>query len=173
MYNKFLDEKKALEAILYVAQKTHDLFHIVKVLFYADKYHLEKYGRFISGDCYIAMPEGPVPSGAYDIIKCARGDLRNDDQRITSLNPSESLDVTDKFIIAPLRDPDLDYLSESDIECLNLAINNYANMDHNDLWNLVHSELSYKKSKLNKPIKFNDILESLPNYIEVLDYLDC
>ena len=42
------------------------------VLLFADKKHLERYGRFITGDTYSAMENGPVPSFAYDVVKCIK-----------------------------------------------------------------------------------------------------
>jgi len=79
MYNQNLqrfsfDRDKALEVILYVSSKVKDLYHLLKIIYFADKKHLSLYGRFISGDSYIAMNNGPVPSQSYDILKGIRGD---------------------------------------------------------------------------------------------------
>lgn len=62
------DPEKAVEVILYVASRVRDSgFHRVsKILYFADRDHLAMYGRFICGDSYVAMKNGPVPSGAYD-----------------------------------------------------------------------------------------------------------
>lgn len=49
------DQVKATEAILYLADKTS----------------LEKYGRFIFGESYYAMKEGPTPSYTYNLLKQA------------------------------------------------------------------------------------------------------
>ncbi len=53
------DSEKALEAILYVASKAPvpDIYHVGKILYYADRAHLERYGRLITGDEYKAMIE--------------------------------------------------------------------------------------------------------------------
>jgi uncharacterized phage-associated protein len=78
MINPFeFDIEKGIESVLYIiengAQPT--FHHISKVMYFADKEHLEKYGRFICGDSYVAMKHGPVPSGIYDLLKSVRGDL--------------------------------------------------------------------------------------------------
>jgi uncharacterized phage-associated protein len=67
---------KGIEAILYIAQKVDDpTFHrISKIMYFADRKHLEKYGRFICGDSYVAMKHGPVPSEIYDILKAVKAD---------------------------------------------------------------------------------------------------
>ncbi|MBP0020504.1 MAG: SocA family protein [Cyanobacteria bacterium SBLK] len=66
--------EKGIEAILYIIKHgTEPTFlHISKVMYFADRKHLEKYGRFICGDRYIAMKNGPVPSGVYDLLKNVR-----------------------------------------------------------------------------------------------------
>ncbi|MCW7083120.1 Panacea domain-containing protein [Escherichia coli] len=71
MLNVRFDSEKALEAILYVASKAPipDIYHVGKILYYADRFHLESFGRLITGDHYNAMKDGPVASNTYDIIK--------------------------------------------------------------------------------------------------------
>ena len=47
---------------------------LCKILYFADQRHLSLYGRSITGDTYIAMQYGPVPSNVDDILKAVRGD---------------------------------------------------------------------------------------------------
>ena len=170
--NRFLDVEKALEAIVYVSHKTNNLFHIVKTLYYADKLHLEKYGRLITGDYYVAMKEGPVPSGAYDIIKRARGDDQLFEARIVKACPEEAIQVKNRDEVIPRRVPNLEYLSESDLDCLDESIRLYAGMDYKELWRIAHEEDAYKKAHKNSPMQLSDIILSLPNGKEVLEYLN-
>lgn len=44
-------------------------YDVVKTLFLADRSHLNDFGRLVSGDKYVAMVHGPVPSTAYDLLK--------------------------------------------------------------------------------------------------------
>ena len=177
--NKYLDADKALEAVLYVVGNTTDLFHIVKILYFADKLHIERYGNQIFGDYYAAMPDGPVPSGAYDLIKSARGDAYAYEAKIAKANPKKALKVSGERgdVVTRRRDPDLDYLSESDRECLDEAIQKYAQMDYDTLWKIAHEEESYKKrfkkERPNNQIPLSEIISmDLPNGKEVLQYLD-
>lgn len=68
------DEDVAIEVILYIAHCVLDpTFHrISKIMYFADKTHLERYGRFICGDNYVSMQHGSVPSFMYDILKVRR-----------------------------------------------------------------------------------------------------
>jgi uncharacterized phage-associated protein len=64
------DNERAINAVLYIAEKLdRKIFHkIFKILYFSDIEHLVKYGRTITGDVYIRMLDGPVPSALYDIF---------------------------------------------------------------------------------------------------------
>lgn len=118
------EPEKALEALVYVAQRTprHDMYKALKALYVADKLHLARYGRLIYGETYSALPHGPVPQGAYDAAR-ALEDGRNNPF------PSELLHAAlSRFgqQLVPRRDPDLQELSKSDVECLDEAIRDLA-----------------------------------------------
>ena len=65
------NKEKATHSILYVANKLErrDLHKIFKILYFAERKHMQDWGRPIIGDTYIAMDAGPVPSRVYDILK--------------------------------------------------------------------------------------------------------
>ena len=65
------DEAKTVEAVVLVAQRWPGItpFFLAKVLFFADRDHLRAYRRPVTGDSYIAMDAGPVPSRVYDMVK--------------------------------------------------------------------------------------------------------
>ncbi len=44
-------------------------YDILKSLFFADRSHLNKYRRPITFDQYHALPDGPVSSLSYDVLK--------------------------------------------------------------------------------------------------------
>lgn len=111
---------KAVAAIAFLAEKTGEtMYPVFKTLYLAEKSHLERYGRFILGDYYVAMAEGPVPSATYDMLKFVRGDR----QYFTDgglAKEAFSLDRNShRFTLH--HQPDLDALSDSDIECLTEA----------------------------------------------------
>lgn len=179
--HKFLDAEKALEVVIYISGKTNNLFNIVKALYYADKFHLERYGRLITGDFYVAMGDGPVPSGAYDLIKLVRGDAFSYEPKIINAHPEEALRVkiveeegqSPKTLVFPRRAPNLELFSESDRECLDLSIAKYGNMNTTRLWRLVHQEKSYKKTERDNTIPLREIISlDIPNGRDVLEYLE-
>lgn len=124
-----LDTDKAVEAAIYVASRIpNPTFHsISKVLFHADKAHLSRYGRPISGDNYIAMRHGPVPSAIYDIFKALRGDANWDLPK----RAREAIRVVDGHAVQILLPPDESILSSSDIECLTESAREHGSKSFN------------------------------------------
>jgi uncharacterized phage-associated protein len=110
-----LDTDKVVEAALFaVSRITNPTLHSVsKVLYHADKMHLSRYGRPISGDRYIAMKHGPVPSATYDILKTLRGDS-------TFPLPERARGAfgVETYCVRALRAADESVLSASEMECL-------------------------------------------------------
>jgi len=111
-----------INTLLYIIQKVGGIgdFHkVFKILYFADQKHLARYGSAITNDKYIAMTYGPVPSMAYDIVKSIRGDalLATFQDQFTPY-----FELVGKYSIRAKINPDLDYLSESEIQCLNESV---------------------------------------------------
>ena len=165
-----LDIEKTIEALIYISHKTNNLIYIMKVLYFADKHHLGKYGRYITGDNYIAMPNGPVPSGAYDLIKYVRGD----GFYLIAAPVEDALRVENKTQVVPLRKPDDDFFSESDLECLHQAMEEVLPLSLDELMDKCQKEEPYIKAKQDRShyITFNSVLDSLDNSDIILEYLN-
>lgn len=158
------DKPKAIETILYLANRmsrSHK-YNICKMLYLADKTSLEKYGRFIFGESYAAMKEGATPSKSYDLLKEIAGES------------SEELKLEGNSVI-PLRDANLDYLSESDIECLDHTISIYDKKPekmrrdaHDDAWEKAWENRGEKGSA---DISVRSIAKTLADSEELIDYL--
>ncbi|MCJ7554879.1 MAG: Panacea domain-containing protein [Ignavibacteriaceae bacterium] len=173
MYNQnqnrfILDDKKALATLLYVSQKVSNLYNIMKVIYFADKEHLSKYGRLIYGETYKAMKSGQVPSRVYDMIKFVRGDgTISFDNTIKEMFSIEN----DNKIIARTK-PDINYLSDSDKIALDRAIGEYGKTHYIKLFSKSHKDSAYKKTELNKEISLENIVDSLDNKETVKKYLE-
>ena len=167
------DKDKALEAILYLANRIDGptKMKIFKLLYFADKLHMSKYGRFISGDIYVAMEHGPVPSRMYDIVK--------DVQRGQK---STAFTMPDNKQIIPLRQANLYELSQTDIECLeetlhilgHLTAPQLRDRSHSSAWNtMTDNGKMFKNNTASKsvPIPLELIVEELPNASEVKETL--
>ncbi len=121
------------------------MFHANKTLFYADRDHLVRFGRTITGDIYYAMDDGPVPTNAYNIARRKNQFVSADilayaEQRLAVDESSNYVRLTAKS------DFDDSSFSRTDIECLQGAIEKYASMEMLKLWSLVHKEVAWKEN---------------------------
>lgn len=121
---------------------------IFKTLYFADQSHLSKYGRTITGDVYIAMQYGPVPSKTDDIFKAVRGDSYFHDDELNTY-----FHFVNKYIVEANKKADLDYLSESDLECLKEAIEKCKDKSFDELTKMSHG-LAWENTRRDRTISF-------------------
>lgn len=163
------DLQKALELILYVAKRLNQPgFHNVsKVLYFADREHLQHYGRLMAADRYIAMQHGPVPSGAYDVMKYAR----NGPSQFFNLPAADdALSVVGNHDLVPLRDADPDALSDSERECLDEAIRRYGDLPFKTLTQMSHDK-AWHSADESEAITLDAIVDSLSGSDDLREYL--
>lgn len=156
--------KKILNAIIFFASKSPhakiNRLKLMKLLWLADRIHLNRYGRLILRDDYNALPHGPVPSKTMDFTK---------------LPIENSFDVND-FIIIAKRNFDPMFFSKSDIEVMEFVWEKYGSMTQFALRDFSHNFpewLRYEKELNNKylPNSYSIIIDdffSAPS--EEVDY---
>ncbi len=159
------DAEKGIEALLYIAEQCPDMYTALKVMYFADKEHLARYGKLICGDSYIAMRYGPVPSGMYDLIKAVRGDGACPAGSVAA----SAFAVRNNQVIVPHRKANLDLLEASDIECLDTAIKRYGRLPFEWLKRLSHDS-AYQVSNPNDRISLESLIESLAEDEDFLAY---
>lgn len=157
--NTLFKYDKAINSLLYALQKlggVTDMHKLCKILYFADQRHLSKYGRSITGDVYIAMRYGPVPSCVDDILKALRGDSFFSSS--PEIAPVKSLmRFENKYMVRGLVEADLDELSGSDIECLDNAIELCRNKSFQDLTEFSHG-MAWSNTQRDRSISVKDIL---------------
>ena len=131
---------------------------LAKLLYFADKRHLLKYGRPIIGDRYVGMKDGPVPSSAYDVMKGATKDSKSKAWYETRELFHEYLEVvpaTPHPVFAAKREPDLESLSSSDRAVLAAVARDMGEMTASELRRLAHKEPDYAsiEPKLDRGLK--------------------
>ena len=129
--NVQFDKEKSLNALLYVANRVQrkDFHKIFKIIYFADRQHLADWGRPITGDTYIAMEAGPVPSRLYDMLKIVRGDSYMPDTE----GLGEYFQVESWMYIRPLQDADLHKLSANEKEAMSEVIEKYAALSYDEI----------------------------------------
>lgn len=130
-------EKKRINSILFFASKSRDKkidrLKLMKLMWLADRLHLNKYGRTIHDDTYFAIQCGPILSNAKDL----------------SYESIRGVFEVDGYIIKAETDPNLDYFSISDIEIMNLIWSNYGYITPSKLVNYSHKFPEWKRFKKN------------------------
>lgn len=152
------NEKKTINALLYIAERVDrkDFHKIFKLLYFADRDHLYKYGRPISGDTYIRMKNGPVPSKLYDILKSIRGD-----SFFTYEGEfAKHLKVSGWDLIENVEPANLKTLSNSDRACLDENIEKYGKLSMGQLTDISH-DYAWNNTPSNKPIKVEDMMREV------------
>ena len=148
------DKVKTLNALLYVANRVQrkDFHKIFKVIYFADRQHLADWGRPITGDTYIAMEAGPVPSRMYDMLKIVRGDSYVSDTE----GLGQYFQVENWMYVRPLVDADLNKLSANEQEALSDAIAKYASLSYDEIKEKSH-DVAWRSTARDFAINWDSI----------------
>ncbi len=129
-----IDKIKAV--ILYIVQSFEDgvdYIKLFKILYFAQRSHLAKYGKVIVDDSFRALKHGPVPTYTYKGLQIAEGkNLLGDFDDFL-----KNIEVKDKKVYASIN-PDLDYISGAEKRSLDASIEKYKDIDPYDLSVLSH-----------------------------------
>lgn len=166
---------KAAAAIGYLVKSTGaDLYSVMKMLYLADKAHLESFGRTISGDVYCAMEKGPVPDRAYNLCKFVRGDRAHFD----ALPEARKLFRLHGNDFELLAEPDMNELSRSDVDALDEVSKRYQAggwravyaASHDDAWKDAWA-VAEARGKGSVSMDFDAIAATLPSGNDLIEYL--
>lgn len=136
-----MKNEKVVATFTYVKSKYENLDanDFAYILFFADRYHLEKHGRSIYNEMYIRTPDGPI--GLVSVI------------------------LFNKLINSPC---ERKYLSESDIEALDMSIRewqNNRNGQENQFFKLTYENDDYDI------LNVDDIINTIPDNKDLKDYV--
>ena len=169
------DREKGSAAVVFLAaQQIPDLSKgkICKLIFLADKHHLVRFGRPITGDRICAMKDGPVPSNILNMLNKV---LENpDDESIEMLSRNVSIDR--KFVHPHFKAEDFvlgEFLSASDIESLRSTVERFGDKTFSELRSMTHDMTAYKNAweaedRVNNgpDMAFEDLFEDDDDAIE-------
>lgn len=144
LFAKDFSYKKTTQAINYFATQLNgriDKLKALKLIYFADRYHLRKYGSLITNDLYFAMPFGPVASITKDILEMSPylSDLEKE-YAVRFIEP-----ISDTNFIKSVTAFDRTELSDSEIDALKYVADNYKNLDGNKLVDLTHKYPEWKR----------------------------
>lgn len=128
--------KKSVQALNFLAIKaggTLNKMKAIKLIWLADRLHLRKYARTITGDFYFALPNGPVASSTRDILKhyesLSKTELEYAD---------EYIQPKDKYFFVSIKACNTKVCSQTDMEVLELIWLKYGRLSEFELVELSH-----------------------------------
>lgn len=132
---KKLENQKIKEVILYILSQTGctSYYNLMKIMFCAERRNLTMWGDPITNLEYYARKHGPVPLSVYYKIKQEKKGEPSD--------LSEILSMVGEFDVKPKRSPNMDYLSTTDKESLDYAINELSSMDYKQIETYLHESV--------------------------------
>jgi Protein of unknown function (DUF4065) len=145
------NKEKILQALLYLIEEADrkgvaiTQYTILKAFFFADRAHLNRYGRPITFDNYKAMKDGPVASLIYDILKNNVNfpALFGIAGPLWERTPAPEISARAFRFHSCKTKPDLDVLSESDIEALSDALTIATTLSFGQIKRLTHEDPAY------------------------------
>ena len=159
-----------VNTLLYIIQKSGGIcdFHkVFKILYFADQKHLSMYGSAITDDTYIAMANGPVPSMAYDILKSLRGEGLFTTQKDQF---APYFELINNHTVKAKKSPDIDYLPESEIICIDASIKENYHLKFSDLTEKSH-DTAWQNALYNSEIDILDVAKCGGAGNDMIEYI--
>lgn len=141
------EQQKIVEVVLYILNKTGgiDFYHLFKILYFAERDHLAKWGDKIISDDFYALKYGPVPTRLYDAVKHQNTSDSKLSDRLWQVAEFAGDDAPN--VLLPKRKADTDYISLSEISALDNSINKYSTKLFEELKRISHDEVWEKAFK--------------------------
>lgn len=142
-----LSIKRILQALYYIQshapmdnETRTSKVYLLKILFFADRYHLRNYGVLATGETYYAMKMGPVASVAFDLMKGKFPSVMNN-WEYPLMAEVEDIDENNVYI----KPQDDDELSESFKEALDFSLKTFGKYKYGELSDISHDYPEWKK----------------------------
>ncbi|MDE5644040.1 MAG: SocA family protein [Muribaculaceae bacterium] len=169
------DSKKLTELVLYILGKTGgvDFYHTFKILYFAEMKHLAKWGSGIVPDEFCALKYGPVPTRLYDAVKELNQPRMALSECLAEVVQFAGEDAPN--VLLPKREANLRFLSKSEIDVLDSAIEENESLtfgqlmlkSHDKAWEEANRRIN--GTNIISPISMAKVLnadEAMLDYIE-------
>jgi uncharacterized phage-associated protein len=133
--------------------------YLLKMIFFADRYHLRHFGITATDDTYFAMKHGPVASSTCDILKNNPYNVNTAELSFFSaVKPLSEFDVS-------IEKQDEDELSESFKEALDFALKEFGNYKSFELSGISHCYPEWKRHE-------SDLAATARIQMDAIDFFD-
>jgi hypothetical protein len=113
------DIDKSIAATAYLIELAggkHNILHLVKMLYHANRSCFVKYGRTITGDRPVSMDMGPVVSQTYNLLKGSDAA-----KPVHLMKWQNFISPRDGHVVSAIAKPDMEYLSRRELDALDEA----------------------------------------------------
>jgi uncharacterized phage-associated protein len=163
------DYDKLVAVMLYILNAKNEVLDfttLFKIMYFAERKHLSRYGRQIADDDYKALPYGPVPQKSYDILK----ELGQNTVRANEFSSIFEVKLH-KYVKAKVK-ANIELLSESEIECLQESIDENIDLSFDELSSMSHDDAynsTYPNQKMSPVViaRVEGANEEMIKYIEL------
>lgn len=133
--------EKAVQVVLWVLNNKDGInkHKLAKILFFADRYHFNNYGRPVVGGRHSAMKYGPVHSEIYDMLKspyCVYSDVL-ELERLPFYTKTKYVHADEGSLT------DFDLISESDNEALTRSYEICKDLSFSELVEISHKDIGW------------------------------
>lgn len=155
------DPIKLGQALACLSTGIHDLTKLkaAKLLYFADKLHLTRYGRPITGDRYYCLDHGPVPSASLNAIndlltpvriRVGGRTLENHMSKVLGQFVHVDRRGAHPRLTSKLKSHEFDALTETEREVLDVTAKQYGKLPADRLIELTHTEKTWVTSNQHR-----------------------
>ena len=155
------DCRKTVETILYVVDEMGgevNQYNLLQVIFAAEKYHLNKYGRIVTGSKYQCLPFGPISITIYEMLNGKHLEYYLNELEIDKL-PFGVDPVGRNFIVHADRKGDTYFLSQTDVEALNHSIAEYGQLSFQEAQKRSRQERCWRETEEGETVPFELMID--------------
>lgn len=157
-------QDKFINALLFFGKETNPkvfgITKLLKLLFLSDFWHFKKYGRPILGDTYFRLPQGPVPSISYNLFADLSNINKDTDLRKVARIIPEKVGNYDLQRIEPLREPNVNVFSKSDIEIMERIAKRFRDSNASSMVKKIHDVPFVKDTPKGVEVDYKLVLEN-------------
>ena len=138
---------------------------LCKIIYFADKEHLLRYGRTITGDRYYALEQGPVPTRGLDALN-GKNKHPEDDAEVAKYGK-----VRGSTFEPNGKPPDLKAFSKSDLKVLDDVFQEIGHLPAWELEQRSRQEAAWARASQNGPMDFALFFEGRPEAATIKEIL--
>lgn len=161
------DIEKLIDILTIFSKNHQDLtkLRIAKLLYFIDKYHLQKHGRVVLNDRYYRLPKGPIPGLTLNLLNeffDPEFEYTIDDTRINKIYLSEYLKAVGRYRLKLKKESNFGALSQSELEIIDEVIKDYGHLKTGDLVEVSHKDATWLETEEPNEIDYRLFLEGMP-----------